>query len=245
MSYCPYCGSEVNNTMSFCPNCGAQLNASNAVTTYTNYSAPQTIAASGDYRLYITSLGTARKADVIDLLEDTLGYSSVLAADLLNNTPVQIAGNLSLPQAAVLAQAFEEYGVELSVTNGEETADIASVTSSSSVFNSDGSFLASAAAILATLGVVNRLTTINRPKKPGLLSQIFHSLFNVRRKPPVHLRRTIRPRPAVQPPRRSVVQYAKPAGRIPRDTHPGSKPRSSIGPGSHGHAGNRGPGRHH
>lgn len=246
MTYCPYCGTEVTETMSYCPNCGAPLTSSNAVTSYTSYSTPQTVTASGDYRVYITSLGTARKADITDLLEDTLGYSSALAADLLNNTPVQIAGNLSLQQAAVLAQAFEEYGVELSVTNGDEITDIASVTSSSSLFNSDGSFLASAAAILATLGVVNRLTTINKPKKPGILDRIFHSLFHVRRKPPVHVRRTIRPRPVVQPPRRAVVQYAKPSGRIPRNGHPGTSPRSSMGPGrSHGHSGNRGPGKHH
>ncbi len=242
MTYCPYCGNEVTDAMSFCPNCGAQLPSSNTVTSYTGYSTVQNTA--GDYRVYITGLGTARKADVADLLEDTLGYSSALAAQLLNNMPVQIAGNLSLQQAAVLAQAFEEYGVELSVTNGEESADIASVTSSASLFNTDGTFLASAAAVLATLGAVNRLTTINKPKKPGLLSRIFHSLFDVRRKPPVHVRRTIRPRPVVQPPRRTVPQYSNPAGRIPRTNHPGTKPRSSMGPGnSHGHQGNRGPGK--
>ena len=115
---------------------------------------------------------------MIDLLEDVLGYTTASVKNLANNIPVQIAGNLSLKQAAVVAQAFEEYGVELSVTNGEEVADISEQTSSSSLFNSDGSFLASAAVVLATLGTVNRLRSIVKPRKPSLLQRLFHSLFS-------------------------------------------------------------------
>ena len=146
MSYCPYCGRQVSDDMSFCPGCGASLN--NEVRSYTVNE--ETGDTYGNYKVFITGLGSARKAEVVDLLEDVMGYTTSSATNLVDNIPVQIAGNLSLKQAAVIAQAFEEYGVELSVTNGDEIADISSQTSNSSLFNYDGSFLASAAVILAT-----------------------------------------------------------------------------------------------
>lgn len=190
MSYCPYCGRQVSDDMSFCPGCGASLNTE--VRSYTLNE--ETGDANGDYKVFITGLGSARKAEVIDLLEDVMGYTTASATHLANNIPVQIAGNLSLKQAAVIAQAFEEYGVELSVTNGDEIADISSQTSNSSLFNHDGSFLASAAVILATLGARNRLRNIIRPKRPSLLEMLFHSLFDYSNRRPIHIRRSIRPR---------------------------------------------------
>ncbi len=211
MSYCPYCGTQVSEGMSFCPNCGASLNSE-----VRSYTVSDTVTSnSGDYKIYLTSLGTASRSNIIDLLEDTLGYTTVTATNLVSNIPVQIAGNLTLKQAAVIAQAFEEYGAELSVTNGDDYADISSQTSSVSLFNSDGSFLASAAVVLATLGTVNRLRSINKPKKPSLLSRLFHSLFKEDRKPPVHMRRSIKPRNLVfkpQPQRKTVRQQLRPAG---------------------------------
>lgn len=190
MSYCPYCGRQVSDDMSFCPGCGASLN--NETRTYT---VSEDIGETyGDYKIFIIGLGSAKKANVIDLLEDVMGYTTASATNLVNNIPVQIAGNLSLKQAAVVAQTFEEYGVELSVTNGDEIEDISSQTSSSSLFNYDGSFLTSAAVILATLGATNRLRSIVRPRRPSLLEIFFHSLFNTRKKVPVHIRRSIRPR---------------------------------------------------
>ena len=190
MSYCPYCGRQVSDDMSFCPGCGAALN--NETRSYTVSDSIET--TTGDYKIYITGLGSAKKANVIDLLEDVMGYTTTSATNLVNNIPVQIAGNLSLKQAAVVAQAFEEYGVELSVTNGDEVEDISSQTSSSSLFNYDGSFLTSAAVVLATLGAANRLRSIIRPRRPSLLERLFHSLFYTGRRTPVHIRRSIRPR---------------------------------------------------
>ena len=190
MSYCPYCGRQVSDDMSFCPGCGASLNNETR-----SYTVTENVGSTyGDYKIYITGLGSAKKANVIDLLEDVMGYTTATATNLVNNIPVQIAGNLSLKQAAVVAQAFEEYGVELSVTNGDEIDDISSETSSSSLFNYDGSFLTSAAVILATLGAANRLRSIVKPRKPSLLERLFHSLFNTGRRTPIHIRRSIRPR---------------------------------------------------
>ena len=166
MSYCPYCGRQVSDDMSFCPGCGAALNSE--IKSYTVDTAVST--GGGNYKIYIASLGSAGKSQVIDLLEDVLGYTTTSAANLVNNIPVQIAGSLSLKQAAIVAQAFEEYGVELTVTNNDEYEDISSSTSGSSIFNSDGSFLASAAIVLATLGAANRLRSINKPKSSILCS---------------------------------------------------------------------------
>ena len=240
MSYCPYCGKEISDDMSFCPGCGASLN--NEVRTYTISGEVST--NSGDYRIYISGLGSANKSDVIDLLEDVLGYTTASATNLVNNIPVQIAGNLSLKQAAVVAQAFEEYGVELSVTNGEEVEDISSETSTKSLFNSDGSFLASAAVILAGIGAANRLRSISKPKKPSLLQRVFHSLFRVKERPPVHVRRTIKPRKTVlaPQPRTTVRQQLRPAHNSFRENRP-SGHGDMIGGGRQGGPSGNGGGR--
>ena len=235
MSYCPYCGRQVSEDMSFCPGCGAALNTEEKRYTVTE----EVSANSGDYKIYLTGLGSASRSEVEDLLEDVLGYTTVSAGNLVSNMPVQIAGNLSLKQAAVVAQAFEEYGVELSVTNSEdEYQDISSQTSSSSLFNSDGSFLVSAAIILATVGAANRLRSITKPKKPSLLQRLFRSLFTTGKRKPVHVRRTIRPRNMsfpyqnVSQPRRTVRQKLSPFGNM--NSRPASsKPQQSSHSGSH------------
>ena len=228
--------------MAFCPGCGAAVSSSTQITT-----APVTGIVSGttgDYRIYITGLGSASRSNVIDLLEDTLGYNNYTATLMVNNIPVQIAGNLSLQQAAVIAQAFEEYGVLISVTNGDNAIDISSHTSPASVFNDDGSFLASAAMILASITAANRLRMITKPKSPSILERIFHSLFNTRRKPPVHVRRHVHQTfgPAVhippQPPRRPV-QPARNTFRRP--ARPASPRTGSVF--SRGSGRRRGPGR--
>ena len=227
MSYCPYCGRQLSEDMSFCPGCGAAIN-----TEEKSYAVTESVTANtGDYKIYLTGLGSASKSEVVDLLEDVLGYATATANNLVSNIPVQIACNLSLKQAAVVAQAFEEYGVELSVTNSDdEYQDISSQTSSSSLFNSDGSFLASAAIILATIGAANRLRSITKPKKPSLLQRIFRSLFTTRKRKPVHVRRTIRPRNMSFPynrhdhHRRTVRQQLYPFGNFSSN----SKPRQSA-----------------
>jgi hypothetical protein len=228
--------------MAFCPGCGAAVSASNQIT-----SAPVTGIVSGtagDYRIYITGLGTASRSNVIDLLEDALGYNTYTATLMVNNIPVQIAGNLSLQQAAVIAQTFEEYGVLISVTNGDTAADISSYTSSASLFNNDGSFLSSAAMILASITAANRLRMITKPKSPSILERIFHSLFHTRRKPPVHVRRHVHQsfgpviRTAPQPPRRQVPPASHPSHRPARPGASRTRPTFSRTGGRR-----RGPGR--
>ncbi len=217
MSYCPYCGKAVTADMSFCPSCGSSLSSEIRMYDLSN----TLISGSGDYRVYLIGIETGKKEEIADLLEDVLGYTALSADNLVANVPVQIAANLSLKQAAVIAQAFEEYGAELSVTNGEETEDISAYTSASSLFNSDGSFLASAAMILATLSAANRLKSINKPKKPSLLERVFHSLFNVPEKHPVHVRRSITPRPKIR------VKAPEPERKIVRQKLQPAKPRQN------------------
>ncbi len=217
MAYCPYCGKQVGNEMLFCPYCGSSL--ANEVRSYTLNDVSAT--GLGEYKVFLAGLGTAKRSRVEDLLEDVLGYTALSADRLTANIPVQIADNLSLKQAAVVAQIFEEYGAQVAVAYGDDVRDISDQTSSYSLFNSDGSFLASAAMILATLSAANRLRSITKPKKPSLLERIFHSLFTTRKKPPVHVRRTITPRNIysrpVTPPRqeRTIRQQLRPAPKRP------------------------------
>ena len=235
MSYCPYCGREVSSDMSFCPGCGAAI--SNEVKSYT---VSESITSNtGDYKIYITGIGSASKTEVSDLLQDVLGYTEISANNLIRNIPVQIAGNLSLKQAAIVAQAFEEYGVELAVTNNDEYEDISRHTSSSSLFNSDGSFLSSAAIVLATIGATNRLRSIVKPRRPSLLQMIFHSLFTTRRRPPVHVRRVIRPRNMTfqmqqHRPHPTVRQQLYPFGQIFNNKKPSSFGTNSNKPSGFG-----------
>ena len=232
MAYCPYCGRQLTADMAFCPGCGAAVNQIATVSNQITASPVTGIVSgtAGDYRIYITGLGSASRSNVIDLLEDTLGYNTYTATLMVNNIPVQIAGNLSLQQAAVIAQIFEEYGVLISVTNGDAAADISTHTSSGSLFNDDGSFLASAAVVLASITAANRLRMITKPKSPSILERIFHSLFHTRRRPPVHVRRHVHQSfgPAIrtvpQPARRIVQPARRPA---PRPNRPGA-PRTGF-----------------
>lgn len=244
-SYCPYCGRELSNDMAYCPGCGSAVSAEER--SYVLIDENANTVSTGNYAIYITGLGSAKKAEVIDLLEDVLGYTTISARNLVTNIPVEIAANLTLKQAAVVAQAFEEYGVELSVTNGDEYEDISKNTSTASLFNSDGSFLTSAAIVLATIGAAHRLRTIVRPKKPSLLKMLFHSLLGTKRRPPVHVRRTITPRPrnvvrplAPQTKKITVRQkvnpygyYTAPSGGVRYNTNPGG-PKKNTGFGNHG-----------
>ena len=217
MPYCPYCGRQVSEDMSFCPGCGAALSSE-----IKSYNVSQNIVRTeGNYKIYIAGKGSASESEIIDLLEDVMGYTTTSAYNLVRNIPVQIAENLSLQQAAVIAQAFEEYGVELTVTNGDEYEDITDATPEYSIFNSDGSFISSAAIILATLSASNRLRKISKPKKPSLLERLFYPRYIAPpRRRPVHIRRTIRPRNMDfrtydTRPRRPVRQQIYPSGKQP------------------------------
>lgn len=170
MSYCPYCGAElVSGT-------GTALTLSSA-------------KAGGEYRLILVSRGTSTQTKTIDLLTDLLGYTETMAEDLYENAPVEIAEGLSAEQAKCLAQAFTEYGIEVSVCDPYGTVTLQN-SSGTSLFSSDGNLLASAAAILATITALNRVNSFRRYSRPSLLERLFRLAFRPK-EPPRHIRRRI------------------------------------------------------
>ena len=182
--YCPYCGNEVTSAMSYCPYCGAEL-VSGTGTALTLSSAK----AGGEYRLILVSRGTSTQTKTIDLLTDLLGYTETMAEDLYENAPVEIAKGLSAEQAKCLAQAFTEYGIEVSVCDPYGTVTLQN-SSGTSLFSSDGNLLASAAAILATITALNRVNSFRRYSRPSLLERLFRLAFRPK-EPPRHIRRRI------------------------------------------------------
>ena len=181
MPYCVHCGQEVTSTMRYCPACGKTLNQVTEEPVSTD-------ASKKDYSVYLVNKGTANKLNLRDLLVDMLGYTPAQAMEMLDNIPVEIATNLTVTQAAVIAQAFEEYGAEVTVGVGDEAVNIDSKSRSNSLFASDGGYLGSVAAVLASLSAANRLTEVRPWKKPAPWIYTFHSNYQPTT-PPRHVRR--------------------------------------------------------
>lgn len=218
MPFCSYCGCQTNSNDRFCPNCGASLvdavntqTASvNTSTTYTNtVNTTYTGYDDGrsDYEVILSGLGSCATGTCNDLLEDLLGYTDNQASELIAHVPVKIGDNMTFPQAQTVAQALTEYGALVSVVNVDENVDI-SATATSSLFNSDGSFIQKALAILSTITLANRVTSYTSYKKPSLLERIFRLPFR-RKEPPKHIRRPVPRRTYVRP------QYVRPEQHRP------------------------------
>ncbi len=223
MMFCSYCGSQLNDTDRFCPNCGASLQ--DAVT-----EEETTVTASGsienDYEVVLADLGGCARRTCNDLLEDLMGYSDAEAEQLINNIPVRIGYAMTLQQAKTLAQGLTEYGVQVSVLQDGEYVDVIDDDddTASSIFNSDGSLIGKALAILGTLTSAQRVREYKTYKKPGLFSRIFHTIFR-RNDPPVHVRRNV---PHQEPPRedhrfdsgRRVARRVSEPPEYPRQVRP-------------------------
>lgn len=184
--YCPNCGAEIQSGINFCPYCGTSLNVTAAVSVSNN--------TQNEYQLVLVSRGTCDSATLKNLLEDVFGYSYLQSSSLISSIPVQIAQNLSDEEAAVIAQMFAEYGAEVTVLDEKQSYVDLSHKASSSIFGSDGSLLAKAAAVIGALSAVNRVTHYTTIRKPSLLERIFRPLF--RPKPPkryVPIRHQTRP----------------------------------------------------
>ena len=72
--------------------------------------------------------------------------------------PVVVGKKLTAEEAMTIAQMYTEYGMEVSITdNADQYVDLTG-KANSSVFNSDGSLIASAAAIIEFTGVMSNPT---------------------------------------------------------------------------------------
>lgn len=192
--YCEYCGRQISDSVNYCPYCGAkQSTATASVQTYT---------ASSDitYNLILVSAGTCKKSVAGDLLEDIFGYTSSQADSLIDNMPVMIAQNLTEEEAVYTAQVFSEYGMEVSLRDESDNYADLSSKAVSTVFDSDGSLLAKAAAVIGALTIANRVTAYRRYSKPSLLERIFKPLFAP--KPVKHYRRFRPKQHKPEPPKR-------------------------------------------
>ena len=185
MAYCSNCGAMLTEGMRFCPNCGAQIQTP----VYAAPAANSVNRTRTDYSIILIDKGTCTKTHAKELLMDVFGYTSVEALSILDTLPVQIAVNLNYQQAGYAAQALSEYGMQVSVQNANGYTDLGQYASTS-VYDSKGSFLSNVLTVLATMGVVNKVTKVNRWQYPIAYSQQYHPVYK-RSAPPVHIRRTV------------------------------------------------------
>ena len=193
--FCPNCGKEITQIVNFCPFCGYSLQTA-STSAIIIPDAVSTSVSSGTYGLVLVSCGTCSETVTADLLEDIFGYSSSAAENLIAQAPVEIGQKMSESEASYVARMFSEYGIEVSIINEKDEYIDPSKSAVSSVFNSDGSLIAAAAAVIGALSAANRVTAYRKFKKPSLVSRIFRTLFTP--KPPKHMRR-FRPAPAPSP----------------------------------------------
>ena len=122
--------------------------------------------------------------------EEVCALSTIFETkDLLANTPVEVADELSYKQAIVLAQALAEYGMEVTVVDENDKYINIPTTNLNSVFDLSGALLPAAMLTLSTLTAANRVHRYRKYRKPSLLDLLFRPTY--RKKPPVHIRRNI------------------------------------------------------
>ena len=206
MSFCPYCGGETVPGARFCPGCGAEV-AAEAIVPAAPVSVPAAAEAPAydaglpEYSVVLYSIGTCAQSYADDLLEDILGYTKSEARQILKVLPTQIAQMLTMQQAQYIAQALTEYGMQVVVLKGQTEIDL-SPYATSSVFNSDGSFVSGVLTALGAITVANRIRSFRRWSRPSLLEMLFAPRY--RWTPPRHVTRVPRrhilaPSPAPSP----------------------------------------------
>lgn len=179
MAFCPNCGTQITTAANFCPNCGQSL--SNTTVTAAAPTVP-VIPASAIYRVILVDKGDCTKALSKEVLRDLLGYTLTSAGALVDAMPVEIARNLTRPQAVCIAQVLTDYGMNAAICDNKNAYVDFSRYATGSVFSSSGSFLSDAAAILGTLTDINQVNNIIRWAQPNPFSFLFRP--STRRTPP-------------------------------------------------------------
>ena len=200
--YCPNCGAQLSEQTNFCPYCGSRLqNATTSISLLNK--AVSTAEESNEYNLVLVSRGSCDAVTAGDLLEDVFGYTDAESGNLVSMAPVVVGENLTAEEAATVAQLYTEYGMQVSITDKEDKYVDLTSKAVTSVFDTAGNLLESAAAIIGALTVANRIRSYRRYKKPSLLERIFRIAF----KPdPPKYRRNFRPLISPKPlaPRRTI-----------------------------------------
>ena len=203
MPFCPNCGSPVGTGDRFCANCGTAVQA--VTMPAAQAAASINPAARNDYRIVLISRGTCARAVAIDMLSDLLGYSDADAAVIIDNAPMEAALGLTAIQAQYISQAITEYGMQVAIYNNDGYVDMGA-KATSSVYDSDGSFLNTVAGVLMGLTVGNRVSAFNPWTRPA--PTLFRTSY--RRSAPLPAYRRRRPAPI------PVVRHSAPP--IPRPT---------------------------
>ena len=212
--YCGNCGAELTAQSNFCPYCGAALQIVTPSVSLLN----KAVSAAKDtnqYSLVLVSQGTCDAVMAGDLLEDVFGYTDAESANLVKMAPVVVGENLTAEEAATVAQMYTEYGMDVSVTDRQDQYVDLTGKANSSIFDSSGSLLAGAAAIIGALTVANRISSYRRFKKPSLLERLFR--INYKPAPPKY-HRSFRPRldPMLVEPRRTIRKPVPPRAPAPQ-----------------------------
>ncbi len=213
MAFCPNCGTELKGTPNFCPNCGYKLSdyqfeqasGQNVYSEAGQSAGPSASsqnnagAASGSsddlpvYDVVLVQLDSCPKETCLDLLEDLMGYSTNLAENVIKECPTLIATSLTKKQAVTIAQAFSEYGADMTIYTpdgainfeGKERAHISASSYSKtgyngSIYRSDGSMIGLAAAVIGTLTAANLINSVNSFNRPGVYDNFFRPGFTTR-----------------------------------------------------------------
>ncbi len=219
--FCPNCGTQLPAGVNFCPNCGTKVSGVTTVKT-----------ADNDNRVMLLSLGTCARTTAAALLAQICGYTTEEALLIVDNAPIVVARSLNDNQAMYLAQALTEFGLEVSVYDGNGWRDWESA--SGSVWDQTGDLVATVAAALGLIDVGNRISRdkIRRMDYPyrfnGTRPPVYRLNNTLRAvpprrvapvRPPVHRAAPPRPVAPVQPPR-PVVPVRPAAPQPPRPVVP-------------------------
>lgn len=223
--YCRHCGAVIADGSNFCSYCG-QAQAETTTSVSLMNKAVSTANADDKYSLVLISCGSCDKTTAGDLLEDVFGYTDAESSNLIRMAPVAVGERLTAAEAQTIAQMLSEYGIQVSITDGNNQYADLTAGATKSVFDNNGNLLAGAAAIIGALTIANRIRSYRRFKKPSLMERLFH--LNYAPEPPAY-RRRFRPRidPVPAEPRRVIRKEPAPRAH----TQPGRRPQ---GPGSHG-----------
>lgn len=213
MSYCPNCGSLIQSPSNYCPNCGFCLTSASAAGTVQKEEPASAVSGTARdllprYDVVLVRLGSCSKTACAELIQDMLGCSSTLTESMLRQLPVLLAANLTESQAMTIAQAFCEYGADMTVYTPDGAVDLAG-KAVTPVFDDDSAFTAAAAATLATLTAANCVRQVIRWDRPDLYDHIFRTEYR-RPAPPRHMRRRLDPPASPRP---------QLTGRPPQDMH--------------------------
>lgn len=192
MTHCEYCGQQIQAGEAYCPHCGgpipkeAQQAAQAAQTAQQSTASTGTASAGqipdnvGDHTLILVSRGDCSASEAKSVLKSILGYTTAQTKELLDSLPAAAAHNLTYQQATYAAQALSEHGMEVSIcnSNGYITFDS---EQNSSIFGKDGSLLEVAAAVLATLTGLHKLTSFHKWTRPDYSSHLFRPYGGGRR----------------------------------------------------------------